>query len=193
MAKNYSSRRSGGSVNFIMAAVIIVVLALAVVAVWGPIQSNYKQNRVSEGPQTVGDYADYMGLEYNEFLDMYGLTDGNGITKKDDISTLMDVMTLGNWSKFYSGTEITDEELAAFKADQGLGDDVTKDTLDPEVNQKYATYAQAKQAAEQASQAPADSSATTDAAASTDASTADTAATAATDTTTDTSADTAAE
>ena len=185
MAKNYSSRRSGGSVNFIMVAVIIVVLALAVVAVWGPIQSNYKQNRVSEGPQTVGDYADYMGLEYNEFLDMYGLTDGNGITKKDDISTLMNVMTLGNWSKFYSGTELTDEELAAFKADQGLGDDVTNDTLDPEVNQKYATYAQAKQAAEQASQAPADSSVTTDATTSTDASTADT--------TTDTSAETAAE
>ena len=184
MAKGFSSNRRISGVNIIMAIVILAVLALGVVAVWGTVQDNYRQNRLNGGTANLnaGEIADQMGMEFDEFLEYYDLTPEDGVNKDSDINTLIDKMTLANMSEFYWGVELTDDVFNAFKADQGIGDDVTKDTKDADVKEKYNQYQQAQQEAAQASSAPADTttdaaSASTDAAAATEAAVSESAAT----------------
>ncbi|HIU56510.1 MAG TPA: hypothetical protein IAA61_01690 [Candidatus Ornithomonoglobus merdipullorum] len=169
MAKGFSSNRRISGVSVIMTVVILAVLVLGVIAVWGTIQDNYKQNRLNSGNATASEIADSMGMSFDDFLTYYGLSADDGVTEDSNIQETMDAMTLENMSLFYWGVELTDDVFNAFKADQGIGDDVTKDTKDADVKDKYNQYQQAQQEAAAASEAPADASAAAD--------TADTAAT----------------
>lgn len=167
MARRFSSNRSGGGINVIMGVVIAAVLVLAVVAVWGPIKENYRTNSINSGTANynAGEIADQMGMEFEDFLNYYDLTAEDGITEKSDVNEVADKMTLENMSQFYWGVELTDEVFAEFKADQGIGEDVAKDTKDADVKDKYNQYQSAKQAEAAASEAPAEDTAADDAAA----------------------------
>lgn len=168
MAKGYSSNRRFSGMNVIMTLIIIAVLVLGVIAVWGPIKENYKDNRISSGASNAGDIADQMGMSFDDFLAYYGLTGDEGINEDTDLASLVDNMTLENMSRFYWGVELTDDVFNAFKADQGIADDVTKDTKDADVKDKYNQYQQALQATEAPTEAAGDTAAA-DTAASADA------------------------
>ena len=176
MAKGFSSNRRISGVSVIMTVVILAVLVLGVIAVWGTIQDNYKQNRLNSGNATASEIADSMGMSFDDFLTYYGLSADDGVTEDSNIQETMDAMTLENMSLFYWGVELTDDVFNAFKADQGIGDDVTKDTKDADVKDKYNQYQQAQQEAAAASEAPADASAAADTAATDAEAAADTAA-----------------
>lgn len=176
MAKGFSSNRRISGVSVIMTVVILAVLVLGVIAVWGTIQDNYKQNRLNSGNATASEIADNMGMSFDDFLTYYGLSADDGVTEDSNIQETMDAMTLENMSLFYWGVELTDDVFNAFKADQGIGDDVTKDTKDADVKDKYNQYQQAQQEAAAASEAPADASAAADTAATDAEAAADTAA-----------------
>ncbi len=176
MAKGFSSNRRISGVSVIMTVVILAVLVLGVIAVWGTIQDNYKQNRLNSGNATASEIADSMGMSFDDFLTYYGISADDGVTEDSNIQETMDAMTLENMSLFYWGVELTDDVFNAFKADQGIGDDVTKDTKDADVKDKYNQYQQAQQEAAAASEAPADASAAADTAATDAEAAADTAA-----------------
>ncbi len=164
MARGFSSNRSGGGINVIMGIVIAAVLVLAVIAVWGPIKENYRTNSINSGTANynAGEIADQMGMEFEDFLNYYDLTPEDGITEKSDVNEVADKMTLANMSQFYWGVELTDDVFAEFKADQGIADDVTKDTKDADVKDKYNQYQSAKQAEAAASATPAADAAAAD-------------------------------
>lgn len=150
--------RSKSPMPIVLAAVVAVVLALAVVAVWNPISTGVRNRSMNNGGtiSNVADIADKSGMEVEDFIAQYGLTAEDGITGKSEIQEMANKLTLENYSKFYWGIELTDEEFDAFKAKAELGDDVAKDSKDSEVKSKFDTYASEKQAEEQAAQASAE-------------------------------------
>lgn len=143
----------------ISAAIIIVVLALGIFAVSGKISTNINVNKASQGDSTIGYAADQAGMELEDYLAQYGLTTDD-VKSKDSVIDAANKMTLENFAKFAWGVELTDEEFEAFKADQEIGEEVTKDTKDEEVRSKFNTYQSAKQAAEEAAKEDADNAET---------------------------------
>lgn len=149
MAKKYSSNSSGNMLTVIMVAAVVAVLALGVWAVWGTISTNVRNNQLANGAEpTVAEMADQSGMEVEDFLAQYGVAD-NGLNGKSLMSEMTEPMTLSNYATFM-GVDLTDEDFAAFKLANELGDDVTKDTTDADVKSKYYMYAYQKKMAEQA-------------------------------------------
>ncbi|MGM9937812.1 MAG: hypothetical protein ACI38A_10740 [Candidatus Ornithomonoglobus sp.] len=162
MARRYSSNASGSMMTVISVAIIVIVLALGIFAVSGKISTNINVNKAEKGDSSIGYAADQAGMEFEDYLAQYGLTTDD-VKEKDSVIDAANKMTLENFSKFAWGVELTDEEFEAFKADQEIGDDVTKDTKDEEVRNKFNTYESAKQAAEEAAEnAEAEADAETD-------------------------------
>lgn len=153
MARKYSSNPSGNMLTVIMGLIIVAVLALGIFAVSGKISKNVRQNRANSADARVGDLADKSGMELEDYLEQYGLNADSGITAKSTPQEMADKLTLEHYSAFYYGIELTDDELAAFKKDQEISDEVAKDSADAEIKSKYDVYAQAKLQAEQAAQA----------------------------------------
>lgn len=151
MARRYSSNASGSMMTVISVAIIVVVLALGIFAVSGKISTNINVNKAAKGDSSIGYAADQAGMELEDYLAQYGLTTDD-VKEKDSVIDAANKMTLENFAKFAWGVELTDEEFEAFKADQEIGDDVTKDTKDEEVREKFNTYESAKQAAEEAAE-----------------------------------------
>lgn len=151
MARRYSSNASGSMMTVISVAIIVVVLALGIFAVSGKISTNINVNKAAKGDSSIGYAADQAGMELEDYLAQYGLTSDDA-KAKDSVMDVANKMTLENFAKFAWGVELTDEEFAAFKADQEIGDDVTKDTKDEEVRNKFNTYQSAKKAEEEAAQ-----------------------------------------
>ncbi|MDD6763797.1 MAG: hypothetical protein PUD92_09325 [Clostridiales bacterium] len=149
MARRYSSNASGSMMTVISVAIIVVVLALGIFAVSGKISTNINVNKAAKGDSSIGYAADQAGMELEDYLAQYGLTSDDA-KAKDSVMDVANKMTLENFAKFAWGVELTDEEFAAFKADQEIGDDVTKDTKDEEVRNKFNTYQSAKKAEEEA-------------------------------------------
>lgn len=149
MARRYSSNASGSMMTVISVAIIVVVLALGIFAVSGKISTNINVNKAAKGDSSIGYAADQAGMELEDYLAQYGLTSDDA-KAKDSVMDVANKMTLENFAKFAWGVELTDEEFAAFKADQEIGDDVTKDTKDEEVRNKFNTYESAKKAEEEA-------------------------------------------
>lgn len=142
-------RRNGNIMTIFCVAIIVIVLALGVVAISGRVSSNIDKNRAAKGDSSIGYAADQAGMELNDYLAQYGLTTDD-VKAKDSVMDVANKMTLENFAKFAWGVELTDEEFAAFKADQEIAEDVTKDTMDAEVRDKFNVYESAKQAEEQA-------------------------------------------
>ncbi|MGN0163041.1 MAG: hypothetical protein ACI4EA_05595 [Candidatus Ornithomonoglobus sp.] len=142
---------SGSMMTVISVAIIVIVLALGVFAVSGKISTNINVNKAAKGDSSIGYAADQAGMELEDYLAQYGLTTDE-VKEKDSVIDVANKMTLENFAKFAWGVELTDEEFEAFKADQEIGDDVTKDTKDEEVRSKFNTYESAKQAAEEAAE-----------------------------------------
>lgn len=161
-------RRNGNIMTIFCVAIIVIVLALGVVAISGRVSSNIDKNRAAKGDSSIGYAADQAGMELNDYLAQYGLTTDD-VKAKDSVMDVANKMTLENFAKFAWGVELTDEEFAAFKADQEIAEDVTKDTMDAEVRDKFNVYESAKQAEEQATAAAenAETADTADAAAET--------------------------
>jgi hypothetical protein len=159
MARRYSSNPSGNMMTIVMGAIIVVVLALGVVAISGKVSTNLSQNRLNgNGTATVADVADQAGMEVEDYIKQYGLTDEDGVKGKDSVMDMADKLTLENFAKFAYGVELTDDEFDAFKQDQEIADDVTKDTKDSDVKDKFSLYESAKQAAEEAENSDSDDS-----------------------------------
>ncbi|MGN0180898.1 MAG: hypothetical protein ACI4DP_00545 [Candidatus Ornithomonoglobus sp.] len=153
---------SGSMMTVISVAIIVVVLALGVFAVSGKISTNINVNKAQKGDSSIGYAADQAGMELEDYLAQYGLT-ADEVKAKDSVMDVANKMTLENFAKFAWGVELTDEEFEAFKKDQEIGEDVTKDTKDEEVRNKFNTYESAKQAAEEAAEnAEAEADAETD-------------------------------
>ena len=159
MARKYSSNSSGNVMTVILVLIVVVVLGLGVFAVSSKVSDNLRQNRLDAGSMKIADLADQAGMEVEDYLAEYGLTSEDGITGKSEPAEMAEKLTLENYSKFYWGREMTDDEFNGFKASQEIGDDVTKDTKDSEVKSKYNTYASEKQAEEQAAEQAAQESA----------------------------------
>lgn len=158
MARKYSNS-SDRMLMTVMVIIVIAVLALGIFAVSGKVSKNVKSNRVNSADRRVGDMADQSGMELNDYLEEYGLTADSGITAKSTPQEMAEKLNLENYSQFYYGIELTDDEFASFKKDQEVADDVQKDTEDADVKAKYDTYAIAKLQAEQASEAAAEQAA----------------------------------
>ncbi len=161
MARKYSSNHSGKGFTFAMVAIIVVVFALGVYAVYGTVADGIKEKRaaamqekLASGAATIEERADSMGMEVDEFLKTYGLTD-SGLAGSDAEANMYDKMTIGNFAK-YNGTAFTEDTFNEFKAAAGLGDDVTMDSKDSNVKSAYVTYLQQQQAEQATESADAD-------------------------------------
>lgn len=139
----------------IMALVVAVVLVLGVFAVYEPLKTSITQNkqedmfmRLSTGTGTVSDIADLSGMSVDELIAAYGVAE-DGITGDTNMKDFENAMTFTKYCE-YMGLVYTDEDFAAYKAENNLGDDVTVDTKDPEVKTGFATYMNEKQQAEEA-------------------------------------------
>lgn len=154
MAKQYSGSNQKDSMSIIMIAVIVVVLALGAVAIYKSVSTTKKQDKLDSYNATITERADTLGMEADEFLALYGLSE-SGLKGSDSEQDAYEKMTLANYVKYSSGTELTEAELDEFKAamaDQ-LGDaEATLDTTDMTVKAVYSSYAQQKQEEEQAAQ-----------------------------------------
>lgn len=158
MARRYSSNPSGNMINIVMAIIIIAVLGLGVFAVWDKVSDGIRQNQINNGGEyTVAEIADQQGMEVSDFLTYYGVSEEDGITEKSGITEMGDKLTLENYIKLNFGS-FTEDDFNAFKAEQGLGDDITKDTKDSDVKTQYASYLYQKQVEASATES-ADSSA----------------------------------
>lgn len=153
MAKNFVSKKvSGNSISKLMIAVIVVVFALGVFAVSGVIKDGIKrrahealQERLNSNSATIGERADYMGMELDEFFTYCGLENA-GLSAKDEEQKAYEKMPLRNFAKL-NGIEITDDEFKEFKTSLELGDDVTIDTTDLDIKSQYMMYYQMQQSA----------------------------------------------
>ncbi len=150
------SNNSGkNKLSIIMAAVVAVVLVLGVVAIYEPVKTSITQNKQEEllmrlamRTGTVSDIADFSGMSVDELLSSFGVAE-EGITADTDMKDFENAMTFAKYCE-YMGLVYTDEDFAAYKAENNLGDDVTVDTKDPEVKTGFATYMNEKQQAAEA-------------------------------------------
>lgn len=146
-------------ITWIMVLAVVIVLALGVIAISGPvadIAANSKVKKLQEklmmGTATVSDMADYSGMSADEFLSAYTV---EGITADSTMQEFQDALTLKDYCN-YMGIEYTDEEFAAYKAENEIADDVTADTKDTEVKSGFVNYVYAKQQEAAATDAPAE-------------------------------------
>lgn len=144
-------------------AVLIVAAIVVVFALFGKEWFNpYNKGHIDVTGRTVGEVADALGMEYEDFLAQYGLPEdmpkttfesaasyaiplskyleGNGMQFSEmaeylgwDDSVTED-MTLGEaLDKTKLSFYVGEENLASFKEEYGFGDEVTGDTLWGEV------------------------------------------------------------
>lgn len=138
--------------TLVMVLVVVAVLVLGVIAVSGPIgtiiengKATKLQNRLMSGEATVNDMADYSGMSAEEFLASYTV---EGITGNSTMVEFQEALTLKEYCEF-AGISYTEESFATYKAENGIGDDVTADTKDIETKTGYVNYMyEASQAAE---------------------------------------------
>lgn len=169
MARRYSSNPAGNMINIVMVVIIVVVLGLGVFAVWDKLSTGIRQNQISNGGEyTVAEVADQQGMEVEDFLTYYGVSAEDGITEKSSVSEMGDKLTLENYIKLNFGS-YTEDDFTAFKAEQGLGDDITKDTKDSDVKMQFASYLYQKQVEASATESADAAGSTGDAAADTSA------------------------
>lgn len=160
MAKKNSSV---STLTIVMIVVIAAVFALGVWAVWGTISTNVRNNQLSNGAEpTVAELADQSGMEVEDFLAQYGVSD-KGLNGKSLLSEMTDPMTLSNYASFM-GISLTEADFAEFKSENEIGDDVTMDTTDADIKSKYYMYEYQKQMEEQAAQQAASEAETAEAA-----------------------------
>ena len=140
--------------NVVSVLVIAVVLGLGIWAVSGTISGNLETNRLADTSNwKIADYADQAGMSVDEYIAEYDLMPEDGITGKSTPMEMLDKLTLENYASFGFGRELTDEEFAEFKTANEIAEDVTKDTKDKDVKDKYAAFASQKISEEQAAAA----------------------------------------
>ncbi len=164
MAKNYSGKKDNTVVFMVLA--VVIVLALGVYAVYGVIGDKIAQNkaqkvseRVSSGEATVEELADINGKTVDELLASYGVSAEDGVDGNTGMMDFADKLTLEKYCEF-TGVEYNEEDFAAYKAENGLGDDITAQTKDEEVKEGYVMYAYNKALEEQQTQAGTESAET---------------------------------
>lgn len=153
MAKNFNAKGSGVGITKIMIGVIVVVFALGAYAVYGQLSTSLKDKKLAEYNATIAQRANALGMETDEFLELYGLKD-SGLTGKSNEKDAYDKMTFANYVKFNNngnGT-LSEEEFAAFKESFGIADDVTMDSDSADLKASYATYVQMQQQEAEAQQ-----------------------------------------
>ncbi len=140
--------------NLVSVVAIAVVLGLGIWAVSGTVSENLETNRLADQSNwKIADYADQSGMSVEEFIAQYDLTAEDGITAKSTPLEMLDKLSLEHYASFGMGRELTDEEFAEFKKANEIAEDVTKDTKDKDIKDKYATFASQKMAEEQAAAA----------------------------------------
>lgn len=134
-----------------MTLIILVVLALGVYAVYGTFAEKFASKKLSEatervqsGEATVSELADVEGMTVDELLESYGLTEEDDIDGKNSMMDMVQKLTLEKYCQM-AGVEFDEADFAAYKAENSLGDDVTKDTKDEDVKTGYAMYVYQKQ------------------------------------------------
>lgn len=137
--------------NVVSVLVIAVVLGLGIWAVSGTVSENLNANRLADTSNwKIADYADQAGMSVDEYTAQYDLTPEDGITGKSTVMEMLDKLTLENYASYACGRELTDEEFAEFKTANEIAEDVTKDTKDKDIKDKYAVFASQKLSEEQA-------------------------------------------
>ena len=151
MAKKFTSKASGNNISKIMIGVIVVVLGLGAYAVAGVIKDGAKQRKhealqekLNSLSATIGERADSMGMEFDEFLAYYGIKDAD-LNENDEEQKAYEQMNLKNYVKFYTGSELTDSDFEEFKKSADVADDVKIDTTDETVKTQYMLYYQEQQ------------------------------------------------
>lgn len=179
-------------------AVLVVAAVIVLFVMFGKTWFNpYNKGHVDITGRTVGEVADMMGMEYDDFLEQYGLpsdmpkttiesaasymiplskyTEMNGITLSDLAGymgwdeSITEETTIGEaLDKTKLSLYVGEENLATFKEEFGLGDDVTGETLwgdirnTVELKQKEEYEAQLKAEEEAAAEDEAETDADTD-------------------------------
>lgn len=157
MAKNTSEK----NLKIAMAAVIAVVLALGVAALYPVVTQNVRdrkaieqlmaqqtrQGKIDEGESNVAEIAETKGMEVEELLEYYNVTEAglNGESAQADFEAQL---TFKKYVEFKGKEVPTEEAWAEFKTAKAIAEDVTMDTLDENVKTTYMTYLEEKEAAE---------------------------------------------
>ena len=154
------SGKKGNPILTVMVVVVAVVLALGVYAVYGTLEDSFAQKKASEmsakvqsGQATVGELADASGMTVDELLASYDLTKEDAVSANDNMLAMADKLTLENYCRF-TGLEFSESALDEYKAMNGFGDEVNKDTKDPEIRSGFAAYLYGKQQGAQAEAMP---------------------------------------
>ena len=76
------------TMTWVLSAIILVVLALGVYAVYGTLADNFEARRISKaaervqtGEATVEELADVQGMTVDELLTSYGVTEEDAISE----------------------------------------------------------------------------------------------------------------
>lgn len=162
-----SKKNSKTAIISIVIAAVVLVAAVAVYFLVG--RSNpYTKDYIDVNGKTVGQLADESGLQYSEFLEMYGLPEdmpkdtsenaayynipaakyaemmGMDFASIKEIlgwdETITEETTIGDaFDKTTVGKRVGEDQLEAFKAEYELDDSVTADTLWVEIRNKVDT------------------------------------------------------
>lgn len=129
MKQNGKKRVSAAdkTMNLIVVLIILVVLALGVYAVYGPVSTRITEKAIENGESepTIAYLAEQAGMSAEDYLAQYNLTLGDTLTEKSTQSEMIGAMTLESYLT-YSGSEETADDIIQ---EYNLGDKVTKDTL----------------------------------------------------------------
>lgn len=136
---------------WVLVLIIVVVLALGVYAVYGTFAENFASKKLAEatarvqsGEASVSELADVQGMSVEELLESYGITAEDDIDGKNSMMEMAAKLSLEKYCEFV-GMEFNEEDFAAYKAANQLGDDVTKESKDEEVKTGYLMYEYQKQ------------------------------------------------
>ncbi|MCC8161307.1 MAG: hypothetical protein LIO53_08420 [Oscillospiraceae bacterium] len=115
--------QSDKMINFIIAVVILVFLAVGVYATYDKISSGIREEAIANGEAeaTVEYLAEQSGMTVDDYLAQYGLSLGDSLKKSSTESEMTGCMTIANYA-LYSGQET--ETLL-----DGFTDAVTEETV----------------------------------------------------------------
>ena len=149
------------TMTWVLSAIILVVLALGVYAVYGTLADNFEARRISKaaervqtGEATVEELADVQGITVDELLTSYGVTEEDAISEGSSMMEFAEKLTLAKYCEF-AGLAFTEADFAEYKAANGIADDVTVDTKDAEIKAGFTAYIYEKQLAAESAEQPA--------------------------------------
>ena len=148
--------KKGNGFAWLLVLAVVIVLGLGVFAVYGTFadmagkKADEKlSERIQSGEATVTELADAQGMNADEFIKAYNLSDEDGINADSSMTEFSEKITLKQFCEF-AGISYTDFDFDMYKVQAGLGDDVTAETTDMNIKSGFASYMYEKEQQEAA-------------------------------------------